>query len=382
MSKRSKVALVLAGGGVAGVAYHIGAVRALDTLLANTTVNDFDLYVGTSAGALVCAALAAGMSSHELFERAAFALHEGGELGPGKLFSPNLRSFVQRGRRFGSLMVSRVAHYVRHPSRFSPVDLAWDLLEGLPSGFYQSPRLARFFEQALLEREVSRFVDLQRELYIIATILDTGERAVFGLPPLDHVPIAQAIAASAAVPLVFQPVEIDGVAYIDGGLRGPASLDIAIERGAGLIICINPLVPLDNSRGTFGRPLSQAGPQAIGGQSFRTLFYAGLHYQLKQLRRRYPDVDILVIEPDRDDISVFEDPILRFGSRCALMQHACESVSSNIAAHYERYHALLERHGLVLDQPALRRQSSSQEAARVVRLRTVLADLEQALDGF
>ena len=50
--KRSKTALVLGGGGFTGGVYEIGALRALDLLAVNRTVNEFDVYVGTSAGVL------------------------------------------------------------------------------------------------------------------------------------------------------------------------------------------------------------------------------------------------------------------------------------------------------------------------------------------
>ena len=46
----SKTALVLGGGGFTGGVYEIGALRALDLLAVNSTVNNFDIYVGTSAG--------------------------------------------------------------------------------------------------------------------------------------------------------------------------------------------------------------------------------------------------------------------------------------------------------------------------------------------
>src|SRR5438270_13881114 len=57
-----KRALVLCGGGITGLAYEIGALRALDDLLVDLTVNDFDIYVGTSAGSIVGALLANGVS--------------------------------------------------------------------------------------------------------------------------------------------------------------------------------------------------------------------------------------------------------------------------------------------------------------------------------
>ena len=53
--KASKTALVLGGGGFTGAVYEIGALRALDLLSVNRSVNQFDVYVGTSAGALIAA---------------------------------------------------------------------------------------------------------------------------------------------------------------------------------------------------------------------------------------------------------------------------------------------------------------------------------------
>src|SRR6202030_328601 len=65
-SKRSRTALVLGGGGFTGGVYEIGALRALDLLSVNRTVNQFDIYVGTSAGAFVAAAVANGITPEEM----------------------------------------------------------------------------------------------------------------------------------------------------------------------------------------------------------------------------------------------------------------------------------------------------------------------------
>ena len=64
--KRSKTALVLGGGGFTGGVYEIGALRALDLLTVNRTVNDFDVYVGTSAGAFIGAMAANGITPEEM----------------------------------------------------------------------------------------------------------------------------------------------------------------------------------------------------------------------------------------------------------------------------------------------------------------------------
>ena len=65
-ARRSKTALVLGGGGFTGGVYEIGALRALDLLSVNRTVNQFDVYVGTSAGSFVAALTANGITPEEM----------------------------------------------------------------------------------------------------------------------------------------------------------------------------------------------------------------------------------------------------------------------------------------------------------------------------
>src|SRR3954466_9235629 len=64
--RRSKTALVLGGGGFTGAVYEIGALRALDLLSVNRSINDLDVYVGTSAGALVGALTANGVPPEQM----------------------------------------------------------------------------------------------------------------------------------------------------------------------------------------------------------------------------------------------------------------------------------------------------------------------------
>src|SRR5919198_2638866 len=64
--RRSKSALVLGGGGFTGAVYEIGALRAFDLLSVNRTVNQFDVYVGTSAGSFVAALTANGVTPEEM----------------------------------------------------------------------------------------------------------------------------------------------------------------------------------------------------------------------------------------------------------------------------------------------------------------------------
>src|SRR5208337_5404380 len=65
---RRKTALVLAGGGITGFLYEVGVLTALDELAGRALANDFDIYVGTSAGAVLAALLANGARPAEIFE--------------------------------------------------------------------------------------------------------------------------------------------------------------------------------------------------------------------------------------------------------------------------------------------------------------------------
>ena len=124
-------------------------------------------------------------------------------------------------------------------------------------------------------------------------------------------------------------------------------------RLAKLIVCINPLVPVDNKvkanvplLGPDGRFLSEKGFQAVGSQILRIVMQSGLDYHVKQLRRRHPDVDIILIEPRRDDYKMFFYNIMRYSARLTIAQHGFESVTLDLADQYPMLKALLARHGL------------------------------------
>src|SRR5258706_1590162 len=95
--KPSKTALVLGGGGFTGGVYEIGALRALDLLAENSNVNNFDVYVGTSAGAFIAALSANGVTPEEMMQvvtrqgkAASFK-----DMNLGDLLRPNIREFVR-----------------------------------------------------------------------------------------------------------------------------------------------------------------------------------------------------------------------------------------------------------------------------------------------
>src|SRR6187401_819633 len=93
----SKTALVLGGGGMTGGVYEIGALRALDLLAVNSTVNNFDVYVGTSAGSFVASMLANGVTPDEMMQvinrRVPSELED---LNLDKVLKPNYLGFAQK----------------------------------------------------------------------------------------------------------------------------------------------------------------------------------------------------------------------------------------------------------------------------------------------
>src|ERR1700747_2963548 len=108
--RRSKTALVLGGGGFTGGVYEIGALRALDLLSVNRTVNEFDVYVGTSAGSFVAAAVANGVTPEEMMR--VMVQHVPTSFPDARvsaLLRPNYREFLSKGVR----VPFRVAQLVR-----------------------------------------------------------------------------------------------------------------------------------------------------------------------------------------------------------------------------------------------------------------------------
>ena len=127
---------------------------------------------------------------------------------------------------------------------------------------HRSPRSARaiptgIFDQRAIDAFLARlfaapgrtndFRALAHKLFLVATNLDTGASVTFGTPGFDHVPIDRAIAASAALPGLFPPVEIDGEHYVDGALNKTLHASVALDEGVDLLLCVNPLVPFDAS---------------------------------------------------------------------------------------------------------------------------------------
>lgn len=133
--QRSKTALVLGGGGFTGGVYEMGALRALDLLSVNRTVNEYDVYVGTSAGAFVAAAVANGVTPEEMMRAIVRQVPTPfPDARIGALLKPNYRQFLVRGALLPLRLAQLMTMFARDRGQISAVDIALGLAEVLPSG--------------------------------------------------------------------------------------------------------------------------------------------------------------------------------------------------------------------------------------------------------
>jgi NTE family protein len=364
-TRRDKTALVLGGGGFTGGVYEIGALRALDLLAVNSTVNQFDIYVGTSAGAFIAALCANGVTPEEMMRvvtrqgRAPFR-----DIDTSDLLRLNLSEFARKGALLPLRLLSLGRRLVTERGQVSLLDVASDLAEGLPSGLYTGAGIESYLRKVLDEPGRSdHFGELRRELYLTATDLDTCERVVFGADGFADVPISTAVRASGALPMVYTPVQVHGRELVDGGLISTTNLDIAIEAGAKLVVVINPVVPLVNDfgeqvrtlRGARPRRVSDMGFPRIGYQAFKLLAHQRLHELAERWGERYPGVDIVLIEPDPSDELMFQTSMMNFASRVEIARHGFQTVTEQLAGEYGRYKEVAERHGIEISPRRVRK---------------------------
>jgi predicted acylesterase/phospholipase RssA len=363
--RRSRTALVLGGGGFTGGVYEIGALRALDLLAVNRTVNEFDIYVGTSAGSFVGSLVANGVTPEEMMRVVDGVVPSPfRDVDRGSLMRPNYTEFLQSAALLPLRALSLARHVVGSIRDLSVIDLAVHLAEGLPSGIYDSRAIQGYLEKVLGDPDRSNdFRLLSNELYIATTDLDTCERVVLGGEGWEDVPIARAVAASTALPMVYRPVDVKGRQLVDGGIRSTTNVDIAVERGAKFIIVVNPLVPYVNDfqkviptvLGSRVRRVADMGFPQIGYQTFKLLAHQRLHEAVEHWEEKYPGVDIVLIEPDPTDELMFSTNILNFTRRVEIARHGFESVTLRLAEDYDELKALCAEHGIEISATRVRK---------------------------
>lgn len=356
-----KTALVLAGGGITGGIYQLGALRALDDLLLNRSTIDFDIYVGTSAGSFVATLLANGIPPKALVDMARNPSLSLQWSLVSHVFHPNFAEFGDRIKGLPRHLPAIVSDLIRHRGTFLISDLLGFLSLALPSGLLDSSQVGAFMLEILQLADMpTEFAQIEKELYIVAAQLDTWERTVFGAHSNPAVSIPDAVAASSAIPIVFKPVRLNGVDYVDGGVKGAAAVDVAIDHGADLVVVINALAPLD-VRGVrestflhrFGKNISDLGIRGVANQVVRGILKDTLADHVRLLRERHPGVDIIVIEPVPNDEKMFFHEVMSTSARLVVAQHGYESVLDGMSRNHAYFSGIMARHGIEISPTIL-----------------------------
>lgn len=400
-------ALILAGGAVTGGSFKAGGVKALNDYLTNFSVNDFNVYVGISSGSLLAAPLAGGIKPEEILKSLDGTSKRFSELSPWYYYWPNLKEIVYRPLGFWYRQIARLprmalALFSSLPVSFiqvarlfsvliakpSPENLDTlmrtisgivsdislpSILQILPSGMFDNSCIESYLRNNIKKNHLTNSFQVAhkvtgKSLYIGAMAVDGARRVVFGHDENNEATISQAVQASTAMPGFYKPARINGVDYVDGGVQETANIDIAVSKGAQLIICYNPFRPYDNKvllkyihkenkYVSDNRRLSDDGVMAVLNQIFRAAFHSRLHRALDQYRTD-PTFkgDIILIEPKADDAAFFGLNPLVFGNRVKAAVLGYRSVRNSIEEKFSEIKPILASYGINMSRQSVEKE--------------------------
>jgi predicted acylesterase/phospholipase RssA len=375
----------------------------LQDVLRGVELARLDGIVGVSAGAFLAAGLANGLTPRQLC--AAFIEDDApaaDRIAPSAFLRPAWGEFARRGAALPGLAL-QVAWQGLFGGR-GWLAAAERLGEALPTGLFDHAPIEETMRRVL--RQPGRHDDFRAlyratgcRLVLVATDLDRGRAAPFGLPGWDEVPISRAVAASAALPGLYPPVPIGGHWYADGALKKTLHASVLLDRGLDLLLCLNPLVPfhagVDRPRGraetrmrTIPR-LVEGGLPVVLSQTFRSLIHSRLELGLKGYERSHPATDIVLLEPEPHDPTLFLANTFGYRRRRQLAEHAYQRTRADLRARRSVLAPTFARHGITfdddaLDDPARRllaptRPAPTRALRTLRRLDAVLDDLQARL---
>lgn len=394
--RHTRIALAMAGGGPLGAIYEIGALTALSEALRGVDLNDLDMYVGVSAGGIIGAGLANGITPRDMCamfiepRAAAEPGHAIERFDPAVLMRPALREFGQRLRKVPRLLAQSAWHYFTDRRSQGLIDSFGRLTQAIPAGLFSNQGLLDYLTATFTQPGRSNdFRDLKAKLFLVATDLDSGAAVAFGAPGHDHVPIARAAAASSALPGLYPPVEIDGRCYLDGALKRTLHASVALKAGADLVLCLNPIVPYDDrvakhhpaagSDGAAGtasaasragrvrqarhqarhqpRRLIEGGLPVVLSQTLRAMVHSRLEIGMRQYDDDYGHADVVLFEPGAADADMFFTNAFSYANRRRLCEHAYQQTRASLWQRRSELQPILARHGIRLDLAVLQERS-------------------------
>ena len=395
----TKAALILGGGGITGGMYELGALSAMDDFIVSGRKSGaFDLYVGISAGSILAAFLANGITVREMCSA---VLGEEGQsllMRREDIYEMSVRALFRSAGRFLRNLVPAVRHTRRSGQSVTFLNVLAVLQQFLPSGFFSNANLERYVSRILSEEGRSNdFRSTRARLSIVATELDTGERWVFGEGGREDVPISKTIQASTAIPVFFEPVRIDDRYFIDGAAERIGHLDIPAAWGADLIVMINPIVPIYNDRSLVCIPtldgqcgtITERGVTAVAEQSFRINSRVKLELGTLLFRADHPETDLFVIEPSPAESNLFLYGSMNFAERVQTLNYGYNSAVYFFMENFDDLRARFSRNGMEVSLERLAadrflRQSVPPKGRRrygIVRQRTTVPERNDSPPG-
>lgn len=217
-------ALVLGGGGVAGISWELGILTGL--LDAGLDVRNADIIIGTSAGSAVGAQIASGTALEDLFASQLTPAEQSKERIVAFDFARLMEVFQQAAANAGSnlnAMRAEIGSYAR-----------------------SAPTIPEAERRVIIEARLPVHQWSEHRLLLVAVDTETGEE--FIIDRSSGISLVDAVAASCAVPGVWPPVTIAGRRYMDGGMRSSTNADLA--KGYKRVLILNPMGAGANLFGT------------------------------------------------------------------------------------------------------------------------------------
>jgi NTE family protein len=232
--------LVLGGGGLLGLEWMMGVLSGIEDVT-GLDLRGCEYFVGTSAGSIVAARLASGRSprrpSKKPPERPPAPLPDA-EVAPAGLGATALEA-ARRAGEWTLAAWSPFAPYALRLSKPGGSRVRAGILRRI-----NAPARTLDDLRADIERYGARF---DGRLRIACVERSSGERVIFGAPGAPRATVAEAVAASCAVPWIFAPVTIADREYVDGGVWSATNLDVAPAGRGTFVLCLNPTAGLTGS---------------------------------------------------------------------------------------------------------------------------------------
>src|SRR3954471_22674966 len=312
-----KVGLVLGAGGVMGGAWLTGGLHALATETGWDPASA-DYVVGTSAGSMMGALLASGVPPWFMVAHSAGESFEGLSDADGR---PQDTASRSAGAEFhldwfpppiGPGSWQLIMRSAARPNRHQPAAL---LAGWLPRGMVSNEPL-----KETVRRVVPSGWSDHPNLWIVACDYATGRRVPFGRADAPPAELADAVAASCAIPGFYKPVRIAGRRYVDGGLWSTSNLDILRNEQLDLVVCLNPTSSL--------HPPHAWNPAERIAAAFRTISGRRLGSETKKLRER--GTEVVLIQPTGEDHDAMGPNLMSTRTRQPVIETAIATVTAQL----------------------------------------------------